>query len=392
MLRPNQNNHGGNNNNQHRPPQQSVLPIQQNPKDSFQNQPNQERKVEKPAGFGGGNNYQNNNKPKQEEKKVLETKSSVEIYWDNFVHFIKEAFMKTPYETLFEFSLLIAGGTRTIQLFNTMGQSGFAAVVGLIYSEIGIILYEFLIYKGKRVKVKKKDKRTGNEYEVYPFVNQKSLAKWGLWLVHIPLTVFFTTSDLILENLEAISGSGDMTSNFAWILGFVIGAAFLADLVILINYKEKNPARIHDERMFELLNEKEEFELKKEEIRLRAQIEYEKKNAKPLIELEAKFGKREEIMTKYSPKFGEEYVNNALEDVGLNFGKPNRPDAQPPHQVRPQPQLENREHKPLSFSKNEEETDEELIENLENRIKATSTSNKSNGGGDENFQQPRRQE
>lgn len=311
-----------------------------------------------------------------------EVKSQLEIVWDNFSHFVKEAFMKTPYETLFEIALLIAGGTRTVQLFNTMGQSGFAAVIGLIYSEIGIILYEFLIYKGKRVKVKKTDKRTGRTYEVYPFVNQKSLAKWGLWLVHIPLTVFFTTSDLILENLEALSGGGDMTSSFAWVLGFVIGASFLADLIILINYKEKNPSRIHEERMFELLNEKEEFEYQKEEIRLRAQIDYEKTNAKPLIELEAKFGKREEIMNKYAPKFGEKFIEDALEDVGLNFNKQqsNQNNQEEIKKVNKQPQ---------NFQK--EESDEELIKKLQERIEEVKPIGniKNNQEGAENFQKPR---
>lgn len=311
-----------------------------------------------------------------------EVKSQLEIVWDNFSHFVKEAFMKTPYETLFEIALLIAGGTRTVQLFNTMGQSGFAAVIGLIYSEIGIILYEFLIYKGKRVKVKKTDKRTGRTYEVYPFINQKSLAKWGLWLVHIPLTVFFTTSDLILENLEALSGGGDMTSSFAWVLGFVIGASFLADLIILINYKEKNPSRIHEERMFELLNEKEEFEYQKEEIRLRAQIDYEKTNAKPLIELEAKFGKREEIMNKYAPKFGEKFIEDALEDVGLNFNKPqsNQNNQEEIKKINKQPQ---------NFQK--EESDEELIKKLQERIEEVKPIGniKNNQEGAENFQKPR---
>lgn len=311
-----------------------------------------------------------------------ELKSQLEIVWDNFSHFVKEAFMKTPYETLFEIALLIAGGTRTVQLFNTMGQSGFAAVIGLIYSEIGIILYEFLIYKGKRVKVKKTDKRTGRTYEVYPFINQKSLAKWGLWLVHIPLTVFFTTSDLILENLEALSGGGDMTSSFAWVLGFVIGASFLADLIILINYKEKNPSRIHEERMFELLNEKEEFEYQKEEIRLRAQIDYEKTNAKPLIELEAKFGKREEIMNKYAPKFGEKFIEDALEDVGLNFNKPqsNQNNQEEIKKINKQPQ---------NFQK--EESDEELIKKLQERIEEVKPIGniKNNQEGAENFQKPR---
>lgn len=311
-----------------------------------------------------------------------EVKSQLEIVWDNFSHFLKEAFMKTPYETLFEIALLIAGGTRTVQLFNTMGQSGFAAVIGLIYSEIGIILYEFLIYKGKRVKVKKTDKRTGRTYEVYPFINQKSLAKWGLWLVHIPLTVFFTTSDLILENLEALSGGGDMTSSFAWVLGFVIGASFLADLIILINYKEKNPSRIHEERMFELLNEKEEFEYQKEEIRLRAQIDYEKTNAKPLIELEAKFGKREEIMNKYAPKFGEKFIEDALEDVGLNFNKPqsNQNNQEEIKKINKQPQ---------NFQK--EESDEELIKKLQERIEEVKPIGniKNNQEGAENFQKPR---
>lgn len=311
-----------------------------------------------------------------------EVKSQLEIVWDNFSHFVKEAFMKTPYETLFEIALLIAGGTRTVQLFNTMGQSGFAAVIGLIYSEIGIPLYEFLIYKGKRVKVKKTDKRTGRTYEVYPFVNQKSLAKWGLWLVHIPLTVFFTTSDLILENLEALSGGGDMTSSFAWVLGFVIGASFLADLIILINYKEKNPSRIHEERMFELLNEKEEFEYQKEEIRLRAQIDYEKTNAKPLIELEAKFGKREEIMNKYAPKFGEKFIEDALEDVGLNFNKQqsNQNNQEEIKKVNKQPQ---------NFQK--EESDEELIKKLQERIEEVKPIGniKNNQEGAENFQKPR---
>lgn len=288
-----------------------------------------------PGGHQPNRPPQQNDRPQQSqpkpESRIPQTKSPVKAGWDNFIDFIKVAFIKTPFETVFELLLLIAGATRTLDLMNTMGQSGAAAVIGLIYAELGIVLYEFLMYRGKRVK---KEKRTirGEVYKAYPLINQKSLAKIGLWVVHIPLTVFFTTSDLIMTNLEAMTGNSNFTSTFAWILGLVIGVAFFLDLILVINYKAKDPEKEHAEAMSQLEFDKRAWELEREELEAEEALQYARANARPLAQTRAKLKTRASIMGEFGETLGTDYVDSLLEEVDLapkNHGG-NRPQQKPP--------------------------------------------------------------
>ena len=303
--------------------------------------------------------------------------------WIIVKDFLNKAFVQTPYETIFELMLLIAGGTRTIQLFNTMGQTGFAAAIGIIYSELGIILYEFLEWRGKKIKTKKRKwwklrKEERVEYDGYPFINQQSVARVGLWVVHIPLTVIFTTSDLILINLETMTGTS-MSETFAWVLGIVIGVGFFLDLSIINIYKNQDPKRIHDQKMFDLKNEKENFEFEKEELELKARLDYERKNAKPLIELRAKLGTREKIVDEFSGRLGSDYVEQALEDIGLGKNKP--------RQIAPPNNFNSNLETPKTHAENDEANgeDDEVLIKQKKKMNVGS-------GGVQNFPNPHQQQ
>lgn len=257
----------------------------------------------------------------KEEVKILE-KSGWEAGVDNFKDFIKEAFLKTPFETIFEVFLLIAGGTRTINFMNGMGQSGFIATIALIYAEVGLIFMEFLSYRGKRVQYEYTKKRTGEKYKSYPTFNQKSLAKIGLWLVHIPMTVFFTASDVIKTNLENMANKSslnitDFDSTFAWILGIVIAFAFFMDLVIIINYKSTNPETKHREEMNQLEHDKLQWSMEKEKFEAQARLEYQRNNAKKLAGLKAKLETRKEIKTEFGDDLGNDYLDSVLEEIDI---------------------------------------------------------------------------
>lgn len=258
----------------------------------------------------GGMAPQNNSNQKKDETQV---KTGFEAFWDDAKDFFKKAFLSTPYETIFELALLIAGATRTLDLMHNMGQSGWGAVAGLIYAEFGIILYEFLEYKGRRVRTKKQ--KNGVAFEAYPIVNQKSIAKFGLWFVHLPLTVFFTTSDMIMTNLRSMTGMSNFDSVFAWILGAVIGLGFFLDLILVINYKGTNPERKHEEEMLQIEYDEKMFELEKQKLMAEEKLSYARKNAKPLAQITAKMDTRAKIVGEYSGKLGSDYVERMLDEI-----------------------------------------------------------------------------
>lgn len=258
-----------------------------------------------------------------EKQETVISKSAWQSGWDNFAEFIKEAFIKTPFETIFEVGLLVAGGSRTINFLTGMGQSGWIATIALIYAEVGLVFMEFLGYRGKRVQYDYVD-RKGKHYKAYPFINQKSLAKFGLWGVHIPMTVFFTGSDIIKSNLETlatksgIEATGGFDAGFAWALGFVIALAFFLDLVIIINYKASNPETKHQEEMNQLLHDKEQWSLEKQRIEAQATLDYERMNGAPLAKVKAKFNARKEIISEFSKDLGADYVEAELQEVDLS--------------------------------------------------------------------------
>jgi len=263
-----------------------------------------------------------------EEKKEIIVKSisktGLQSWWDNFTDFIKEAFIKTPFETIFEIGLLIAGGSRTIDFMQKMGQSGFIAALALIYAEIGLIFMEFLSYRGKRVQYEYVD-RKGKPYKAYPFVNQKSLAKFGLWFVHIPMTVFFTASDIIKTNLETLANNNQIgfadsnfDTGFAWALGVVIALGFLMDLIIIINYKATAPERKHEEEMNQLEHDKLQHRLEMERIEAEEELAYERENGEGLIRAKVKMNKRKGFIDEFKTSLGEEYVESVLEEIDLS--------------------------------------------------------------------------
>ena len=251
-------------------------------------------------------------------KKFVEKATAVSS-WSSIANgvgdFIKEAFIKTPFETVFEILLLLAGATRTLDLFNSMGNSAWASVIGLVYAELGIILYEFLTYRGVRI-METKTSRDGTKTKAYPLINQKSLAKLGLWLVHIPLTVFFTMADMILTNMEA-AGISSITENFAWILGVVIGASFFADLVIIINYKSSDPVKKHEERMLQVEYDLAQFDLQKQELEAQATLDYQRENAAPLAELKSRLDARRRILEEYKDVVGDAEIEDLLAQVTI---------------------------------------------------------------------------
>jgi hypothetical protein len=268
---------------------------------------------------------------KREEVKTVVSKTGLQSWWDNFADFIKEAFIKTPFETIFELALLTAGGSRTIDFMKKMGQSGFIAGLALIYAEVGLIFMEFLSYRGKRVQYTYKD-RKGNEYKAYPFINQKSLAKFGLWFIHIPMTVFFTASDIIKSNLEMLAkensvgfGNLDFDTGFAWALGFVVAIAFFADLVIIINYKATDPEKKHKEEMNQLEHDRLQHYLEMERLREEEILNYERNNKESLIRAEVKLKKRKEYLEQYKESLGEDYLESVLEEVDLSVKNKNKP-------------------------------------------------------------------
>ena len=278
----------------------------------------------------------------EKENTVSILKSGWQATWDNFMDFVREAFIKTPFETIFEVGLLVAGGSRTVNFLTGMGQSGFIATVALIYAEVGLVFMEFLGYRGKRVQYDYVD-RKGKHYKAYPTFNQKSLAKIGLWCVHIPMTVFFTASDVIKSNLENLAkkssvgfGAGGFDSGFAWVLGFVIAAAFFMDLVIIINYKSTNPETRHDEEMTQLEHDKMQWKLESEKIAAEAELEYARKNAKGLETARAKLKGRKNILEEFSGTFDKDYINSVLEDVEIPSNLKGVPDESKKEETKPQ--------------------------------------------------------
>lgn len=241
--------------------------------------------------------------------------------------FFKNLMLKSPIELLFQLAILIAGAYRTIDLFTKMGQGGVAAIIGVIYAELGIIFYEILHYKGRRVK-KKFPKpwwmfwRTEKELYQYPLWNQKTIAWIGLWLVHIPLTVIFTTSDLVLANLQAMTGDLNFGETFAWILGIVIGLGFFADLALIINFRLKDPQSEHDEKLNQLLWEREQYEMDRQLLSQEKELEYHKENASELERIRAQLKARATILKEFKDVVTPEQLDGMLQKVEIQKSIP----------------------------------------------------------------------
>jgi len=265
----------------------------------------------------------------KEEKTNVTPISKKKSVWAIFKDFVKEAIIKTPFETIFELALLVAGGTRTLDFMGKMGQSGFIAAIALIYSEIGLIFMEFLEYRGKRVQYEYVNWR-GKRVKGYPLINQKSLAKFGLWCVHIPMTVFFTASDIIKTNFEtlaqnnSISFDGSFDTGFAWAFGVVIALGFLADLIIIINYKSSDPERRHQEEMNQLAHDRAQLELEKEKITAEEELNYERENGEKLIRTKVKLNKRREFIKEFEGDLGKDYLESELDEIDLSVKNKNQ--------------------------------------------------------------------
>ena len=232
-----------------------------------------------------------------------------------------------PYETVFKIALLSAGAIRSFDLLKTMGQSAIASVSGLLFAEAGIIVYEILVYRGKRISKKYKAKKiyvdfkspyihilTMDTYK-YPFLNQKRLAGFGLWFIHIPIAVFFSSADVIMQNIQALSGNGaSIQETFTWILGAVIAIAIFGDLATLILFGMVNPKSVHEEAVSQIIYEKQMWELEKQRIMQEAEMQYEKEHAMGLATAEIRFKKGAEMVEKHSGTFDKDYILSHMGD------------------------------------------------------------------------------
>ncbi|MFZ2992619.1 MAG: hypothetical protein WA061_02780 [Microgenomates group bacterium] len=260
-------------------------------------------------------------------------------WWKELKDFAYQSFWRTPadkLETIIEIILLVGGGTRTMSFFTNMGQSSYMAILGLIYAELLIPAYEWMGYKGKRVAAVKKNWITGKEYKGYNFFNQKSVSKFGL-IVHLFMTVLFTTSDLLLSNLKAALGAQmNIEETFAWILGFAVGSAFLFDLCSILIYKATNPDFQHKQRMEQIEFEIKNSELELERIEKEAEMQYKKDNAVPLAKIRAKLNVQQSLVTEYKDKLGEEYVKQSLGEIeGYSIPKVKQEPKPQPEKKKP---------------------------------------------------------
>ena len=335
---------------------------------------------------GGNPNQQRSSMPQvgaRTPQKVQDNKPKSDL--QKFGNALYEMFWKTPYEkmeTLIEVLLLSAGGLRTIDFLKNMGQSSFMAAFGLIYAELLILAWEYMGYKGKKVKVDTKFWFDKEPVKRFPFFNQKNVAQWGL-IVHLIMTAIFTTSDVILTNLKTISGSSfNVESSFGWILGFGIGIAFALDLIFLLIYKNTNPEFKHQQEMSQLEYEIIAANFDLERIEKLEEIEYRKKNAKPLAQTRAQLNMHKDLMGEFGNSLGEDFVKSKLQGVDLSVdgnGGQNRP--QRPQNNMPQRPIEQMRQRPQGNVAPQERG------NVASGH--PSEENKGNKEGDENFTNPR---
>jgi len=247
---------------------------------------------------------------------------------DDFKKALYEMFWKTPYEkleTIVEVILLLAGGLRTIDFMQTMGQSALMSIFGLAYAELLILVWEALGYRGKSVKVDTRFFWEKIPIKRFPFFNQKSIARAGL-VLHLLMAMIFTTSDVILTNLKAITGSTNIEQSFGWILGFGIGIAFALDLVFLLIYKNTDPEFKHKSQMEQLSYEIIAANFELEKVEKIQEIEYRKKNATPLAQTRAKLGMQRDLLQEFGETLGEDFVTSQLEHVDLSVNeRPEKP-------------------------------------------------------------------
>jgi hypothetical protein len=232
-----------------------------------------------------------------------------------------------PYETLFKLGLLGAGAIRTFDFFTSLNQEKNVAIFGLLFAEVGIIIYEILIHRGKRISKKQKNKKmyldfkspflhifTEEKYK-YSFFNQKRLANIGLWVIHVPIAVFFSGADVIVQNLSVLAGGGaSLQETFTWMLGAIIAFAIFGDLAILIGYGMVNPESMHKEAVNQIDYERKMWALEKQRIEIEAEMEYEKAHATPLAQARARFNKGKAMVQEFSDTFDKDFILSKMGD------------------------------------------------------------------------------
>lgn len=359
----------------------------------MQNNFNNHRPQGNPQNRSGNSNPQKmgSNLPQVGSKQQLSSKpqdNAPKSTADKVGHALYEMFWKTPYEkmeTIIEMLLLSAGGLRTIDFLKNMGQSSFMAAFGLIYAELLILAWEYMGYKGKKVKVDTKFFWEREPVKRFPLFNQKNVAQWGL-IVHLIMTAIFTTSDVILTNLKAISGASfNVETSFGWILGFGIGLAFALDLIFLLIYKNTNPEFKHQQEMEQLSYEIIAANFELERIEKLEEIKYRKKNATPLAETRAQLGMQRELMNEFGETLGQDFVKSKIEHVNLNVNDDGV-------QSRQQTLVRPRQQQPIS-SENRKPEGEPTYHPIGMSSQNTNKENKKedNEKSGENFQIPRPQ-
>ena len=232
-----------------------------------------------------------------------------------------------PFETFFKIGLLLVGAMRSYDFFIALGQSKNVSIFGLLFAELGIIIYEILIHRGKRISKKQKNKKmyvdfkspfihvfTEEKYK-YSFFNQKKLANIGLWVIHVPIAVFFSGADVIVQNLEVLAGGGaSLQETFTWALGAIIAVAIFGDLAILIGYGMVNPESMHKEAVNQIDYEKKMWVLEKQRIEIEAEMEYEKDHAIPLAKAKARFNKGKAMVQEFSDTFDKDFILSKMGD------------------------------------------------------------------------------
>jgi hypothetical protein len=237
-----------------------------------------------------------------------------------------ENILMFPYETFFKLGLLAAGGIRTFDFFRSLNQSKNVAIFGLLFAELGIIIYEILIHRGKRISKKQKARKiyldlkspflhvfTEDRYK-YSFFNQKRLANIGLWFIHVPIAVFFSGADVVVQNIEALAGGASLQETFTWALGAIIAVAIFGDLAILIGYGMVNPESMHKEAVNQIDYEKKMWVLEKQRIEIEAEMEYEKDHAIPLAKAKARFNKGKAMVQEFSDTFDKDFILSKMGD------------------------------------------------------------------------------
>jgi hypothetical protein len=254
---------------------------------------------------------------------------SIKNGWIILRNFVSESFRNTPIPAVFETALLLSGALRSYDFLKNMGQSSIVSVVGLVFAEVGLIFHQILLKRGRRIEYEYTDKK-GNIRKRHDFLNQKRLAQIGLWWIHLPIVVFFSGADVIMQNVQALAGKSDSIQEmFTYALGGIIAVGVMANIIIVILYQQNDPEERHKEEMSQLNFNKQQWELEKERIEAEEQIKYERRNAPALAEKKARLKTREKLIKEFDGVFDRDYILRNIESEDDDKPNPNNNGNEP---------------------------------------------------------------